>query len=346
MAIQLHQSFTHAMIILALIVMSSCSLGVAPDGAPSDSSSPIPLILGIQTAPVAAVPIIAYERGYFKEEGLDVDLQEFTAGKFALQALLSGSVDMATPAEVPPTLALLQGHSGKFVIIAQGVKSTDGEVRMVVRSDSTSDSPNDYFTSKKRRIATSFGGGPEFFTYDFLNRYNISRDNVDLLNLKPEDMPAALSSGSVDAVAIFEPFAYFAENLTKGSVSFHDDSLYSELYVFAVSTAFMEKSPPDAPDRILRALIKSENFIADDPEGSKDIVSRYTHLDRGVLDAIWDSFEFKVVLGSSLVDYMAREATWARDTGKVPNDAVLPEASVFIDSAPLIRVRPASVSLD
>ena len=46
------------------------------------------------------------------------------------------------------------------------------------------------------------------------------------------------------------------------------------------------------------------------------------------------------------VDYMAREATWARDTGKVPNDAVLPEASVFIDSAPLIRVRPASVSLD
>lgn len=341
MAIRLHRSFIRAMMVLSLIMMSSCGLGT-----PADSGRQIPMILGIQTAPVAAVPIVAYERGYFKEEGLDVDLQEFTAGKFALQALLSGSVDVATPAEVPPTLALLQGHSGKFMIIAQGVKSTDGEVRMVVRSDSTSGSPVDYFTSKKRRIATSFGGGPEFFTYDFLKRYNISRDDVELLNLKPEDMPAALASGSVDAVAIFEPFAYFAENLTKGAVSFRDDALYSELYVFAVSTAFMEKSPPDAPDRILRALIRSERFIAEDPEGSKEIVARFTHLDKGILDVIWGSFDFKVVLGSSLVDNMAREADWARETGKVPEGAVLPKVADFIDTAPLNRVRSASVSLE
>jgi len=341
MIILRHRPSIWVMIVLSLIMMSSCGSKV-----PSDSSRSIPLILGIQTAPVAAVPIVAYERGFFKEEGLDVALQEFTAGKFALQALLSGSVDVATPAEVPPTLALLQGHSGKFVIIAQGVKSTDGEVRMVVRSDPSSDSPANYFTSKKRRIATSFGGGPEFFTYDFLKRYNISPDDVELLNLKPEDMPAALASGSVDAVAIFEPFAYFSENLTKGSVSFRDDALYSELYVFAVSKAFLAKSPSDAPDRILRALIKSERSITEDPEGSKDIVARYTHLDKGVLDAIWGSFDFKVVLDSSLVENMVREADWARETGKVPKNAVLPQVDDFIDPAPLSRVRPASVSLE
>ena len=89
---------------------------------------------------------------------MDVDLQDsLRQVRFAGASVRS--VDMATPAEIPPTLALLRVIQGKFVIIAQGVKSTDGEVRMVVRSDSTSDSPNGYFTSKKRRIATSFGGG-------------------------------------------------------------------------------------------------------------------------------------------------------------------------------------------
>lgn len=303
----------------------------------------IPLVLGIQTAPAIALPMVAYDLGFFKEEGLDVKLQEFTAGKFALQALIGGSIDVVTPAEVPPTLALMQGNAGSFIIVAQGVEKTINEVRVVARIDNGLSSPHEYFTAKKRKLATSFGGGPEFFTHQFLKKFDISLDDVELISQKPEDMPAALSSGSVDAVAIFEPFAYFAEQKAGGTVTFSDDALYSELYVYVVSEDFIRKSPPDTIDRLLRALVKAELFTRQHPAEAKQIVIAHTKLDKEVLDAIWDSFDFKITINPRLLEYMSAEARWAVETGKVPPDARLPPFQEFINDSYLRRVRPESV---
>jgi len=36
-------------------------------------------------------------KGFFLDEGVEVEIKEFTAGKFALQAFLSGSIDYAVP---------------------------------------------------------------------------------------------------------------------------------------------------------------------------------------------------------------------------------------------------------
>src|SRR5437660_12263629 len=41
---------------------------------------------------------IAEQKGYFKAEGLDVEIQDFAGGARALQALLGGSVDIVSGA--------------------------------------------------------------------------------------------------------------------------------------------------------------------------------------------------------------------------------------------------------
>src|SRR5947207_15721239 len=41
---------------------------------------------------------IALQKGYFKSEGLDVEVQDFPGGARALQALLGGSVDVVSGA--------------------------------------------------------------------------------------------------------------------------------------------------------------------------------------------------------------------------------------------------------
>ncbi len=215
--------------------------------------------IGIQVSPAMALMMVAQDKGFFRQQGLDVELKEFTAGKFALQAFLAGAVDFAVSGEVPVALATLQGNSLR--VVTQVVERTRNEVRVVALRDGNITDPAAYFLRKKRKLATSFGGGPEFFTYSFLRHYQIRPDQVEIISQKPEDMPAALATGSVDAVAIFEPFAYFAEHRSKRSVmAFPDAGIYSELYVLAASPAQLESKAHEIAGMV-HALATAGDFV-------------------------------------------------------------------------------------
>src|SRR3989338_5228322 len=195
------------------------------------------LKIGMQIGPASTILMVAKEKGFFEKEGLNVELEGFTAGKFALQAFLAGSLDLAASGEIPVMLSSMQGNN--FYVITQVSKGQKNEVRVVAAKEAGLDTPESYFSAKKRKLATSFGGGPEFYTYNFLKFYNIT--NVELVSQKPEDMPVSLASGSVDAIAIFEPFAFFAEHkLGDNVISFGNENLYTEFYILSANREWVE----------------------------------------------------------------------------------------------------------
>jgi ABC-type nitrate/sulfonate/bicarbonate transport system substrate-binding protein len=310
------------------------------------SEKPRPAVkIGIQVSPAMAVVMVAKEKGLFDAEGVDVTLERFTAGKFALQAALAGSVDFAVSGEVPTCLAVLQGNDLR--VVAQVVERTVNEVRVVARRDENSASPKRYFNSKKRKLSTSLGGGPEMYTYSFLKHHGIESGDVEIISQKPEDMPAALESGSVDAIAIFDPFAFIAEKrLGDKAVTFTDDDVYSELYVLNASPTQVNKQP-EVIEKLLRAMVQAANFIEQNPVEAKGIVRDFTKLDQDVVDGIWSSFVFRPALTSQLIKFWEIETEWARQTGKVDKAIVTPNfRATVIDASILRRVSPDSVRLE
>ncbi|MFH0860687.1 MAG: ABC transporter substrate-binding protein [Candidatus Altiarchaeota archaeon] len=330
---------TH-IILLAIIavIISGCISN------PSDNKviqEETPLKIGIATSPFPALLFVAKEKGFFEEEGLNVEFVEFTAGKFALQAFLAGSLDLTVSGEVPVMYSTLSGND--FYVITQLVERTKNEVRIVARKDGDLNEPQAYFQAKKRKLATSFGGGPEFYTHEFLEKYNIT--DIELVNQKPEDMPAALASGTVDAVAVFDPFAYFAEQKLDGdAVVFKDGDLYSEMFVLTAHKDWV-RAHPEETEKILRSLLKASQFIEQNPEESKNIVMPYSKLDRDTLDVIWSNFVFKPVLNDLLPEYLEAEAEWAKETGKVSADTVVPDFREYIYTDSLKRVKPEYVTI-
>lgn len=301
--------------------------------------------VGIQTSPAMALVMVAKDKGLFEKEGIRVELKEFTAGKFALEAFLGGSLDFSISGDVPAALAALQGN--KFVVPAQVVKKTVNEVRVVALKDSTtsaSTTAEEYFKTKKRKLATSIGGGPEFFTYEFLNKLGISKDQVEIISQTPKDMPASIVSGSVDAIAIFDPVAYVAEKqLGQKSITFTDKDIYSELYVIEASESVKEN--PEKLEKFLRGLVNAEQFVKNNPEEAKAIVMKYTKLDKDTVDGIWSSFDFSIALTPQLLEYWDREAKWAKDTGKVTKETVVPNFKDMIFEAPLRKISPRAVEI-
>ena len=298
--------------------------------------------VGIQTSPAMALVMVAKDKGFFEKQGLDVELKEFAAGKDALAAFLGGSLDFSISGDVPVTLSTLAGN--KFVVPAQVVGRTKNEVRVVAKKETGLDTADKFFKAKKRKLATSIGGGPEFFTYEFLNKLGITKDQVEIVAQKPGDMPAALISGSVDAIAIFDPFAFIAEKqLGDKSITFTDESVYSELYVIEAKESVKQDSA--TLEKLLKGLVAAEKFTKDNPEEAKTIVIKYTKLDKGTVDGIWNSFDFRIALTPQLLEYWNREAQWAKDSGKVKPETGTPNFRDIIFDAPLKKVSSSAVEL-
>jgi NitT/TauT family transport system substrate-binding protein len=308
--------------------------------------SPPKVSIGIQVSPAMLLLMVAKDKGFFAQQGVEVELQQFTAGKFALQAFFAGAVDYAVSGEVPVCLAVLGGNQAR--VVAQVVDHTIDEVRIVARTEDPSDGaagPAAYFQRKQRRLATSFGGGPEFFTYSFLQHYRIPQKQVELISQRPEDMPASLASKSLDAISIFDPFAFLAEKrLGHNAVTFRASELYSELYVLVARPQQLERNPATIT-ALLRALQQAATFTAANPAEAKQILQRYTKLDSDVVDGVWGSFSFKISLTPQLLADWKAEAQWAIDTGKVTPQTQIPNFSTLIDGSLLNKVSPGAVSL-
>lgn len=292
-------------VVVATVILAGCTTQQADSGSPKAT-------IGLQLTPTSTLIQIADEKGFFKKNGVEVEIKEFTAGKLALQAMLSSSVDFASPADVPVLLAKAQGN--ELYTLAE-IASNKSESPLVVKDDG-SRTVEEYF-SKKRKIATSIGGSPEFSLYMFMKTYKIPKENMDVVPLKPEEMIWALSSGSVDGIVIFEPYPTLAEEKIPGLKVFKlPDGVYTTKYLFVGNKQFVDRAPETAW-RIVKSLSEAEAFLSANPEESKDIVARKTGFDRQIMDKIFADFEFGLrAPTSALMQNWHNEFAWALDTNK------------------------------
>ena len=338
---QKFHSLNKIVILLVLLLCFSCGKDSNTEKHQTDSLPK--LTVGIQVSPAMTLVMVAEDKGFFNKAGVNVEIKEFTAGKFALQAFLGGSLDIAVSGEVPVTLSTLQGN--KFRVLAQVVERTINECRVIVRKEGNLDTPEKYFSAKKRKLATSFGGGPEFFTYNFMMKHNIKNNEIELISQKPEDMPAALVNGTVDAISIFDPFARIAEiQMGDNGMTFADPDIYSELYVVDV----MQKSLDERPElfkAFIKGLYDAQFFIQNNPEESKKVLIKYTKLDQQVVDDIWNNFVYKPAINKLFIEYTTAEAKWYVKKGTFPPNTKIPNFRKILYPDILESIDPKAVSI-
>jgi ABC-type nitrate/sulfonate/bicarbonate transport system substrate-binding protein len=129
----------------------------------------------------------------------------------------------------------------------------------------------------------------------------------------------------------------------KGKViSFSNPTLYSELYVLTARPEQVEKSP-EIIEALIRSLLQAAAFIDEHPEEAKQILQRYTKLDKDVIDGIWGNFSFKPALTQKLIDYWNAEGIWAREAGKITPDTKVPDFHTLVEDRFLRKLKPDAV---
>lgn len=146
----------------------------------------------------------AVEQGLFEKHGLDVEIVMFQSGVEMINGLLAGSHDVNTMGTIP----FLSGVSNGFPLVLIGhlhgnalAESYVDNVGIAARNDIAS-----VEDLKGRKIGLPRGTGAEGYILGVLSQSGLSESDVELVNVKPPELPTALLNGDVDAISVWEPW--------------------------------------------------------------------------------------------------------------------------------------------
>ncbi len=210
---------------------------------------------------------IARDKGYYRAEGLDVELILMSA-PIASRALLSGDVAVATVggAGLPP---ILRGSPFKFLFTTYNRAMfwlyAKPEIRTVR-------------ALKGRRVGVSgIGSGPDSLLREILrqNGLDASRDVAVLsLGVMPTIF-SGLQSGTVDAAMLSPPVTFKAEEAGfRELVAFPKQDLIEIQGSILVRDASLQSDPAQL-ERFIRGTYKGFLYIKDNRVGTIPIVARY-----------------------------------------------------------------------
>jgi len=279
---------------------------------------------------------VAFAKDYWRQEGLDIIMKEFAAGRFCLEAVLGGSAHLGTVADIPLALAGL--NKQKFRIVAT-MTWGDGDVKIVARKDHRILSPLDL---KGKKVAILLGTSSDFYLKRFLQKYGIDPKELKIVNMRLEEMPTALIRGDVDACTLWEPFGYQAvKELGDKAIVLIEKGIYDIPHNLMATQEFATKNPKTIR-AILRALLKAENFINENHAEAVQIIAKATDLQPEIMEEIWGNYRFGPTLNKALVEQLNAVAQWAIESGVAPRGAEIPDYRDFIYLDALKELKPGS----
>ena len=329
-----------SMTFFSLIIFAVAGyLGMGCEGTKNPAVTPDKITFALTTLQaMGSLAHIAHKKGYFAEEGVEITPQMHSFGKAALNAVIEGKADMATVAETPIMFSIIKGDE---IYIIATIETSNKNEAIIGRKDKGILKPKDL---RGKRIGVTFGTNGEFFMHSFFVANGIERKEVEIINLRPDEMLDAMIGGKVDAASTWHfPLIMIQKTLGDKTIIFYDEHLYTETFNVVVKQDFVKKHP-DAIKKVIRALIKAEGFIKQNPGESKSIVADSIGIDKALLSEVWGEYDFKVTLTQSLLVALEDETRWAIKS-KSFEKSKMPNYLDFIYAEGLQAVKPEAVRI-
>ena len=294
------------------------------------------LRIAAQRAPVSLPLYVAQQRGFFADEALEVAITDCIGGTRCLRLVLDDKADLATTSEMP---VVLQAFAHADVSILATMAHASDNLKLIARKASgvTRSEQLD-----GRRVGVSAGTAAQYLLETHLLNVGVDPHRVTMVPLQAEDTVAALRSGRIDAVAVWEPFGYAAlHGADAVGLRLPLSGGYIESFnLVGRRPQFVRRD--DAMVRLLRAVERAEQFIQDRPDEAQAILREQLKLDQRFVDWVWGGLGFRLSLDQALLTTMEGEARWAQREGHVAERA-RPNMLTLIHAGPLKAVKPGAV---
>ena len=249
---------------LALVVAS----GVVASGGLATAQEKI--TVGMASGVNQVSSLVAEAKGYFKDEGLNVEIKPVPRGNLAVEAIVGGSMQFAEVSDVVFLTAIDKGINLRAVGAA-----SRGFTGKVVASPELADVKT-FEDLKGKRIGIQVGTGVHGVFLNLLAKQGLTEADFQISNVRVTDMPTAMASkGTFDAVLGWDPMmqrivegGFGEEVISAADIQEMAGITYPLLLVVEESYLNTHK---DEVQHFVNAYSRAHKFIRDNPDEALDI---------------------------------------------------------------------------
>ncbi|GAA1630102.1 ABC transporter substrate-binding protein [Georgenia ruanii] len=278
----------------ALMLTAACGGGSGDGASPSAGASGSGASGEMTSIKVGVLPIVdtaaiwlGKDKGIFEQHGLDVTLEVAQGGAAVVPAVVAGEYQFGFSNVTSLIVAASKGLP--LQIVAPGNFST-GDTKadigaVVTKSDSGITSPAD-LAGKTVAVNTLNNIGTVTVS-EVVEQAGGDPSTIKFVEMGFPDMPAALSSGRVDAAWVLEPFLTIAKNQGATVVTSNFAEVDPKMQIAAYfTTKQYAQTEPDTTKAFTDAMTESLDYAEAHPDEARAILSTYTEIDPEVQKAM------------------------------------------------------------
>lgn len=251
---------------------------------PQTAVSQTKIIVGLSSVNLAFLPVyVSQEKGFFKDEGLEVLFVMFNAGATNLQALIGGDIQIMGSAFVET----IGGRAAGF-----DVKNFWGICNLMPFQLYSQPGFNSMKEAKGKRFAISrFGSLTDFLTRATLNHFGVDPKEVTIMQIGSTPARfAALTAKGVDASIVWFPVTEIAKS--KGFVKLLDlKEVFPEwpYETFAAKESWLNKEKATVT-KFLRAYQRGVKQTLENKEDGVKAIRKYVKMDPAYAPLGYDEY--------------------------------------------------------
>ena len=231
---------------------------------------------------------IARDKGFFEEEGVEIELQVMENTPLKMGAMMAGQVDLVASTADEFPIYMKPGTPLKYILAVDNSNGGDGVV-------SNKDIEN-VAGLKGKKVAFEEGSVSQFFINALLLEAGLTQGDIEMVNMTATDAGVAFVAGRVDAAVTWEP------HLTQGEQAEHGRRLVDSsekpgliVDVVAVTEETIQEHGEEL-QAFVRGWQRALDFLESDPKEAYQIMAD------GVGGWLADPAEFEAVVSG--IEYL------------------------------------------
>ena len=249
-----------------------------------EAATDMSITVGLPVHDSSYAPVyLAQDKGFFKEEGLDVKLVAFMGGADLAKAVIGGSVEIGNSAMSEMVLGIQQGQPLKAFWGGMNMLTFEWWARPPIKSVAEA--------KGKKWGVTRVGSST-----DFLTRYLMTKNDIDpegdatIVGVGPAaGSQAAIKADKIQVATASQPSNFVLEDWGYTKIGSQAD--FSDSYPTHVSYSREELQEKNAPavEAYLRAIVRGTKLAKEDPEAAMATMKKYAKVEDKYLQRTYDA---------------------------------------------------------
>ena len=247
--------------------MSVLALGIVLAASLAHAQAPTKLDHGASTTWFGHVPLmVAIDRGFFKDAGLDVELKPIVKSSDRMLALTQGGIQWTNTGVLSVIVEMAKGNDSFYWFA--NVDDSPGAEGLVAQPGI-----DNIKALKGKKIAVTLNSGAEITLYYLLKEAGLALSDVRVVPMAANEMIAAFANKNIDAYCVWEPAFTDGQKAVAGAkvlATDKDTPIYRKFKtasapdVVVIRKDLVDKSP-DTAKKLIAAYFKGVKFTKDNP---------------------------------------------------------------------------------